>query len=151
MNNEHMNKQIKESAECGAKLDFADLLRRIEADGGRSTAPQMNGKSSAGKVIGIAAGLVAVTTLSAATLMLVGSGKSYAPEAMDAEAPSSEYFSDDFYSQTEMFTNSAVDNNAGLNEAPSAPESAVDVSDGDVSDSDVSGSDVSGTDTEGDE
>lgn len=161
MNSQRINDQIKTSAESAAKLDFADLLNRIEADGGKSTAPQMTVSGvKTGRIIGVAAGIVAVAALSAVTVVGLNSATkmeaSYAADVMDAEAPSCEEPSDSFYSETEMITDSAAptENDISAEETPEDPETSVsdgDVSDSDVSDSDVSDSDASGSDIAEDE
>ncbi len=160
MNNERINEQIKYHAESGARPDFADLLRRIEEDCGRSTAPQMTvSGSKAGRMIGVAAGIVAVTAVSAMTIVGLSSGMAKESEAapeMWADITVSEDTSDGFY-YTESESAPAAPGETvdeDMNGAVSDNEPAVssgDVSDSDVSDSDVSDSDVSDTDAGGEE
>lgn len=129
---------------AGIHPDFADLLRRIEADGGESTAPQMTtARSGAGKVIAYtAAGVVAAAALGTVSFigLSMGSAKSESFAAdMECEAPmASESASGDSYHG--YFEDAAASVDAA---APAEPETNEEpVSDSDVSDSDVSGGDA---------
>jgi len=139
MNELNMRNSIKASEESKARPDFADLLRRIEADGGQSTA-LCTMRSNAGKYVGVAAGIVAVAAISVTALVGISGGMNYSSEAAapmepsaPAEAPDEEY----------MYSDSVGEENASNiadNEMQKADEEVI--SDGDVSDSDVSGSDA---------
>lgn len=154
MNELNMLSSIKASEESGARLDFADLLSRIEADGGKSTAPcMMQERSRAGKIIGTAAGIVAVAAISAAALAGIGGAvkMSDAECAMDAapmapsepaesmDSASEFYTSDEDYSFSENGSSNSVSGVVAENTTGSDGET---VSDSDVSDSDVSDGDV---------
>ena len=123
---------------AGIHPDFADLLRRIEADGGESTAPQMTtARSGAGKVIAYtAAGVVAAAALGTVSFigLSMGSAKSESFAAdMECEAPmASESASEDNFHY--YFVDAAAPAEPEVDEEP--------VSDSDVSDSDVSGGDA---------
>lgn len=163
MNNEYINEQIIQNTVSSATLDFSDLMRRIEADGGRSTAPQMDsGRTSAGKAAGVAAGVVIVAALSTAAVAVMTSGgmaeSDSAPVAEEAYDCAPEYSLDteDFWYDEEaapenenaaenetitVGTVAGVGNNMTGSHFGAASEA---VSDSDVSDSDVSGSDADG-------
>lgn len=141
MNSEHINRMIDQNLTAGAPLDFADLMARIEADGGKSTADQLKKKASpVRRFAGIAAGIVLVAALSLTAVVTLGGGMAMseaecAPEAAyDAEM---EYVCDSSAVAEETMEESTVENEAMEPAAPESAEPGV-VSDGDVSDSDVS-------------
>ena len=149
MNNDFILNNIEKSAVSGARLDFSDLMERIQADAGRSTAPQMAKKGApVRKIAAIAAGVVMVALLSVAVsaigggaMMSAESEPSYAPEAMEDVMCEPEYSiteDEEFFELSEPVYNETVDSSANNTE----------VSDGAVSDSDVSDSDISGSDAD---
>lgn len=127
---------------AGIRPDFADLLKRVEADGGASTAPQMTvSRSGAGKVIAYtAAGVAAAAALGTISFvgLSMGAAKSESFAAdMECEVPmASESVYKDIWGDT-LDSSAAME--PSVNEAPSVSEEPV--SDSDVSDSDVSDSD----------
>ncbi len=139
MNNEQINRTINQSMTVGAPLDFADLMARIEADGGKSTAEQPGKKASpAVRFAGIAAGIVLVAALSLAVAVTMSGGMAMS----EAEcAPEAAFDSDMEYVCDSTVMGDAMEESTVESETmePSAPESTEEdvVSDGDVSDSDV--------------
>jgi len=146
VNDRYITESIKSASQSGARMDFADLLRRIEADGGQSTAPQMTQDKSfgAGRFIGVAAGIVAVAAISSVAAVGISSFNSKSECAMDAQAPMAPSASapeesfEDYMADSEYYENTV---NSSVSEEE--PEEAV------PSDSDVSGSDVSSGDSQG--
>ncbi len=144
MNELNMINSIKESQESGVRLDFADLLRRIEADGGESTAPCTMRSSNAARYVGAAAGIVAVAAISVTALVGISSSAKYAMDAAPME-PSAPAEAPDMMASDEeyMYSYSESEENAsGITVDETQDTDAEIVSDGDVSDSDVSGSDA---------
>ena len=136
---------VNSTVTAGARPDFADLLRRIEADGGASTAPQMTAaRSGAGKAIAYtAAGVAAAAALGTISFMAMSMGGMKSSESfaadMECEAP---------MSAEDNYGDNAYENNwdASLDASAPAMPAEPTVDEEPVSDSDVSGSDVSDSD-----
>lgn len=149
MNEREILTAINQQAGQNARPDFADLLARIEKDGGRSKAPCFieAKRFSPAKAVGIAAGVAAVALLSG-TVILSGGRAAEAP----VEAPSAPAYDaapeDSYCADSEYFL--SMDSSAANTETSQPQntegENAADEKDGQVSDSDVSASDISGSD-----
>lgn len=138
MRDQQIIERVNNAVTAAAKPDFADLLRRIEADKGESTAPQLTApKSGSARVFAYtAAGIAAAAALG--TMAMVGlsmdgaKSESFAAD-MECEAPMASESINDSYSDTEW------DN---TDFAASSSESVADEES--VSASDVSASDLDG-------
>ncbi|MBE6758955.1 MAG: hypothetical protein E7554_02555 [Ruminococcaceae bacterium] len=150
MNDQKILNMVADTVTAAARPDFADLLARIRADNGASTAPQMTPqRSGAGKVFAYAAaGIAAAAALGTMTFVglsmgSVSSSESFAPDA-ECEAPmASESFSEDI--GYENILDSAAPSEPTMNDSM---DNDMWSEDENVSDGDVSGSDVSGTDAQ---
>ena len=139
MNNEQLSRMINQNMTAGAPLDFANLMTRIEADGGKSTAEQPKKKASpVVRFAGVAAGIVLVAALSITAAVTLSGGMAMTEAECAPEAPydaDMEYVCDSIVME-EVMEESAVESETMEPSAPESTEQEV-VSDGDVSGSDV--------------
>lgn len=145
MNNGIINNLIAEKETSGARPDFADLMARIEADGGKSTAAQYKAsKSPARKVISIAACVTAVAALSATAAVITMAYGGAVSESADTAC-------DMIMDETVCEESTCVDDCDSVAENQSSMEMAEADGSAAVSDSDVSDSDLSDSDADEDQ
>ena len=142
MNNGIINDLIAEKETSGARPDFADLMARIEADGGKSTTAQYKAsKSPARKVISIAACVTAVAALSAAAAVITMAYGGAVSESADTACDM--IIMDEAVCEESTCVDdcdSVAENQSSMEMAEADGSAAV--SDSDVSDSDLSDSDA---------
>ncbi len=149
MREQKITELVRGAVTAQAKPDFADLLRRIEADGGQSTAPRMTvSRSGVGRAAAYTAAGLAVTA-ALGTMAFIGlamdsakSSESFAADAeYEAPAASESIYEDNTCFESDLDFAAPMEPTVSEEPEDQAPVSGSDVSGSDVSDADAAGAD----------